>query len=128
MHGGSMRNALRTIAVALCAATPMAAAHAQSAAPMFNVLSIYRETVKPGKGPGHDAHEEAWARASESAMGKNRTPMLAVGAMTGAPEMWYMTIFPTWADLEKTNAASTPAMDAVDKQFSMKEDEYLSDA
>jgi hypothetical protein len=123
-----MRNALRTIAVALAAAAPIAAVHAQPAAPMFNVLSIYRETVKAGKGTGHDAHEEAWARASAVAMGKNQVPMLAIGAMSGATEIWYLNIFPTWADLEKTNAASTPAMDAVDRQFSMKEDEYLSDA
>jgi hypothetical protein len=122
-----MRNALRTIALALYATAPIAAAQAQPATPMFNVLSIYRETVKPGKGTEHDAHEEAWARAAQTAMGKNQTPMLAIGAMTGVTEMWYMNVFPTWADLEKTNAASTPAMDAVDKQFGMKEGDYLSD-
>jgi hypothetical protein len=123
-----MRNALRTLAVALAAAAPIAAAHAQPAPQTYNVLSVYRETVKPGKGTEHDAHEEAWARASAVAMGKNQVPMLAIGAMSGAPEIWYMNIFPTWADLEKTNAGSNPAMDVVDRQFSMKEGDYLGDA
>ena len=31
--------------------------------PANNVLSIYRESVKVGKGPAHDAHETAWAGA-----------------------------------------------------------------
>jgi hypothetical protein len=122
-----MRNALRIIALASYAAAPVATAQAQQAMPAYNVLSIYRETVKPGKGAEHDAHEEAWARAAATAMGKNQVPMLAISAMSGVTENWYMNVYPTWADYEKTIAASTPAMDAVDKQFSMKEGEYLSD-
>src|SRR3954466_9205672 len=117
MHGGSMKNALRITALALCAMAPVAAVHAQQAMPQMNVLSIYRETIKPGKGTDHDAHEEAWARASSAAMGKSQVPMLAIGAMSGASENWYMNVYPTWADMEKTSAMSTPAMDAVDKQF-----------
>jgi hypothetical protein len=124
-----MRNALHALALALysAGATTALAAQSQPAAPMFNVLSIYRETVKPGKGPEHDAHEEAWARAAGAAMMKNQIPMLAVGAMTGTTEIWYMNIYPTWNDLEKAAATSTPEMDAVDKRFSMKEGEYLND-
>src|SRR4051812_6325128 len=80
MHGGSMRNALKALTLAIYSAGIPAAlvAQAQPAMSGINVLSIYRETVKPGKGPEHDAHEEAWARAAEAAMKKSPVPMLAI--------------------------------------------------
>lgn len=34
-------------------------AQAAPATPVFNVLTVYRETVKPGKAAAHDAHESA---------------------------------------------------------------------
>src|ERR1041384_2494024 len=119
MHGGSMRNALRITALALYAMAPLTVAGAQQAGPSFNVLSLYRETIKPGKATEHDTHEEAWTRAAVAAMGKKQIPQLAIRAMSGVPENWYMNVYASWADMEKTNDASTPAMDAVDKQFSM---------
>lgn len=95
--------------------------------PMFNVLTIYRETVKVGKGPAHDTHESAWARANAAA--KNATPYLAITAMSGPPENWYMSPYPTWSDYEKANkAAESPALAAIGKQYGSQEDQYLSDA
>ena len=103
------------------------AAQATPAAPAYNVLRIYRETVKPGKADLHNAHEEAWAGALAAA--KSPTPMLAMTAITGASENWYLTAFPSWADAEKSDKAATtiPALSTITKRFSAKEDEYLSD-
>jgi hypothetical protein len=95
-------------------------------APAFNVLRVYRETVKPGKGAAHDAHETAWARAMAAA--KNPDPYLAITAMSGAPESWYLSAYLTWADYEKANqAGEAPALAAIGKQFGSQEGEYLSD-
>jgi len=114
------------LAVAVLAPGALTAQAAPATSP-FKVIRIYRETVKPGKSYQHTAHEEAWAGAIVAAKGP--TPMLAMTAISGAPENWYMTAFPTWADAEKNDKfyATTPALAAIDKQFNAKEDEYLSD-
>lgn len=94
--------------------------------PAFNVLTVFRETVKVGKGPAHDMHESAWARANAAA--KNPNPYLAITAMSGPPENWYMSAYPTWSDYEKANkAGESPAMAAISKQYGSQEDQYLSD-
>lgn len=101
-------------------------AQAAPEAPVFNVLTVFRETVKPGKGSAHDAHESAWARAVAAA--KPPTPYIAMTAMSGSPETWYMSAYPTWADYEKANKAyESPALTAISKQYSASEGEYLSD-
>lgn len=100
-------------------------AQAAPPAPDYNVLTVYRETVKPGKGVAHNAHEEAWARAVAGAKPPNA--FLAMTAMSGAQESWYMSAFPNWAAYEAANKAETPALAAIGTQYSAKEDEYLSD-
>jgi hypothetical protein len=123
-----MKKAITRLSLALVTLAPAAlAAQATPAAPTFNVLRIYRETVKPGKTYAHDALENAWAAAVAAA--KPTAPMLAIKAVTGAPENWYITAFPTWADAEKAdnaNAAS-PALSGIEQRFSSQEDQYLSD-
>jgi hypothetical protein len=115
------------LSLALIALAPAAlGAQAAPAAPVFNVLTVYRETVKVGKGAAHDTHEEAWAAANAAA--NSPTPMIAMTAMSGSPEIWYMSAFPTWADYEKSNkAGESPALAAIGKKFSSMEGEYLSD-
>ena len=72
------------LALTLAALAPAGlGAQAAPAAPTFNVLTVYRETVKPGKGVAHDAHEGAWARAQAAAKGPG---FLAMTAMSGSPE------------------------------------------
>lgn len=104
------------------------AAQAAPAAPAYNVLTIYRETVKPGKGPAHDEHESAWARAVAAA--KPPTGFLAMTAMSGAPESWYISAYASWAEYESANKASaaSPALTAIGTKFSAMDNEYLSDA
>ena len=96
--------------------------------PANNVLSIYRESVKAGKGPAHDAHETAWAGALVAAKSPNR--FIAATALTGPSEIWYIAAYPGWADLEKANAngISNPALAAIQKQYVPAESEYLNDA
>jgi hypothetical protein len=122
-----MRHFAGRLSLALSALVPAAlGAQATPAAPTFNVLTVYRETVKPGKTAAHDAHEDNWARAMVAA--KSPVPMLAMTAMSGAPENWYMSAYPTWADYEKANKANeSPALAAIQKQYSSMEGEYLSD-
>ncbi len=106
---------------------PVALLAQAAAPPVYNVLSVYRETVKVGKGSAHDAHEVAWAGALVAA--KNPTGFLAISAMTGPSENWYISPFATWADYEKSNKATedTPALAAIQKRYSSMEGDYLTD-
>lgn len=122
-----MRN-LSTRFVLLTVAVPLIlGAQTTPPAPAYRVLTVFRETVKPGKRVAHNAHEVAWAKANIAA--KNPTPMLAATAMSGAPETWYMSVFSSWAEYEASNKAtnSNATLSAIDERFSAKEDEYLSD-
>lgn len=123
-----MRHFASRLSLALVALAPAAlAAQAAPAAPSYNVLYIYRETVKPGKAVAHDAHEGAWARAAAAA--KPPTGFLALTAMSGAPENWYVSAYDSWAAYEAANkaTAANPALTAINEKFAAKEDEYLSD-
>jgi hypothetical protein len=123
-----MRKTTRSIVVALGVFVPVAlTAQAPAVPPAFNVLTVYRESVKPGQGNAHDAHEVAWAGALVAA--KNPNGFLAVTAMSGPAENWYLSPFATWADYEKSNKASeaAPALAAIQKRYSGMEGEYLSD-
>ena len=110
------------------AALPSAVLAQTAPMPANNVLSIYRESVKAGKGPAHDAHETAWAGALVAAKSPNR--FIAATALTGPSEIWYIAAYPGWADLEKANATaiSNPALAAIQKQYVPAESEYLNDA
>jgi len=123
-----MRHTVRLAVLTLTTMVPAAlpAQGTPPAMPTFNVLTVYRETVKPGKSVVHDAHESAWAHALMLA--KSPTPFLAITAMSGPQENWYLSAFPTWADFEKSNkAGESPALAAIGKQYSSQEGEYLSD-
>ena len=98
------------------------------AMPPNNVLSIYRESVKAGKGPGHNAHETAWARALTAA--KSPSHFIAMASLTGPNEIWYVSIFPTWADYQKNTEAieANAAATAIGDRFTGGEAELLADA
>lgn len=74
------------------------------------MLSVYRETVKPGKNAAHDLNEEAWARALFNAR---------------APSGYLAN----WAALEAANRATeaSPALMAIGKRYSAMEADLLSD-
>jgi hypothetical protein len=123
-----MKKMTRKLSLAFGVLVPVALiAQVAPVPPTYNVLTVYRETVKPGKTVAHDAHEVAWAGAVIAA--KNPTGFLAAKAMTGSPESWYMSPFATWADYEKSNQAgdASPALTAIQKKFSSVEGDYLTD-
>jgi hypothetical protein len=123
-----MRKMTRKVSLALGVFVPVALlAQATAVPPTYNVLTVYRETVKPGKSVAHDAHEDAWAGAVIAA--KNPSGFLAAKAMTGAQESWYISPFATWAEYEKSNKGSddSQALTAIQKKFSSVEGEYLTD-
>ena len=120
-----MSQTTRSLLAALCILAPVALlAEATPVPTTYNVLTVDRETVKAGKGNAHDAHEVAWAGAVIAA--KSPSGFLAVTAMTGPSESWYISPFATWADWEKSNKANeaSPALTAIQKQFSSVEGEY----
>jgi hypothetical protein len=94
--------------------------------PANNVFTVYRESVKVGKGDAHDAHEAAWAWAMAAT--KDPAPFIAMSALTGPTEIWYMAAFPTWAEYEKSTEQTSPAAKAVNKQYRPTEADYLNDA
>jgi hypothetical protein len=120
-----MRSYLRVLPLVLALAVPTVSAQT-GPMPATNVLTVFRESVKVGKGAAHDAHETAWARAVAAT--RNPTPFIAMSALTGPAEIWYVAAYPTWADYEKTNDATSPAAKAVDKQYRPAETEYLNDS
>lgn len=121
-----MRLVTRGLALCLVAAPSLLAAQGAQP-PQSNVLQIYREIVKTGKGPAHDAMETSWSWAMIEA--KSPNPFIAASVISGPNEMWYIAAFPTWADYEKSNQAGrSPALSAIDKRFRSQEDQFLSDA
>lgn len=123
-----MKKTTYSLLLAIGVLVPVAlVGQAPTVPPTYNVLTVYRETVKPGKSVAHDAHEVAWAGAVIAA--KNPYGYLAAKAMSGSPESWYISPFATWADYEKSNKASddSPALTAIQKKFSSVEGEYLTD-
>ena len=77
-----MKKTTLALVAVLGIAIPVALiAQATPAPSTYNVLTVYRETVKPGKTDAHDAHEIGWAGALVAA--KNPSGFLAVSAMTG---------------------------------------------
>lgn len=120
-----MKSFLRAVPLALVVAVPAALAAQAAPMPTNNVLTIFRETVKVGKGAAHNAHETAWARAAGAAQGT--PPFIAMTALTGPNEIWYVAAFPTWAEYQKSTEMS-PSAAAVDNQYRPAEADYLSDS
>ncbi len=96
-------------------------------APATNVLFIYRESVKAGKVPAHNAHETAWARALTAA--KSPSHYIAMTSLTGPNEVWYFSAYPTWAAYQKNNedVAANSVATAIGDRFVGGEADLLSD-
>ena len=98
--------------------------HAQATMMPPAMLSVSCEWVKPGMGPAHDQHEEAWARASEAV--KGFAPALAVQSTTGPAETCWLTSVASYDQLGKNNelfakdpgyAAAMPSLVGNDGKF-----------
>ena len=94
------------IAAAVVAPAPAVAqqvnADSASAGPP-PVLQIFREEVKPGKGPLHEKSEASWAAAYKKANLKYY--YVGTTAMSGPGEAWFFSAYASMEDAEKATAA-----------------------
>jgi hypothetical protein len=107
----------------LSAGVPLAA---QEPPPPPKVLQIYREEVKPGKGPAHEKIEAGWPRAFAKANWPNH--YLAIVSLTGPSEAWFASGYDSFAAWEKnqTEMDKNPALKAEDDRLVEKDGELLS--
>lgn len=62
------------------------------------VLQIIREEIKAGRATAHEKYEAGYVKAYKAA---KRAPYLAMSALTGPSEAWFIVSFPSYAALEK---------------------------
>jgi hypothetical protein len=101
-----------------------AIASAQTPPATQGVLTIFRETVKPGKDAAHTKSETAWSRAVE--MAKSQSHFVAMTAMTGPNEVWFVSGYGSLAEMQKVNEANA-AVTAVNEKYGAAESDYLQD-
>jgi hypothetical protein len=100
--------ALAVLALAVSATVTVPAVSAQSHADSASsgpppVVQMFREEVKPGKGPLHAKTEAAWVAAYKKANLKYY--YLGVTTMTGPSEAWFLAAYSSMEDVEKANMA-----------------------
>jgi hypothetical protein len=90
------------------------------------VLVIYREEVRPGKGPAHAANESAWA----AAFAKGQAPVrwLGMTSLVGPSEAWFLSGYPSWEAFERVenDMAANAGWAADQDRFSANESDVLS--
>ena len=90
-----MRTALLCTTFALSCGLTL---RAQSGPPP--ILRIYVEQVKPGKGPAHQKAEAAFPRAFARA--NYPAHYIALDAMSGSSECWFLEAHSSFAETEKS--------------------------
>lgn len=92
------------------------------------ILQRFRESVKIGKGDAHEANERAWAVAYAN----SKLPIYSVAmtAMTGPNDAWWMSAWSSFKEFDDANAAmaKNKELTAAISQYSAKDAEYVSDA
>jgi hypothetical protein len=68
-----------------------------------NIIQIIVEDIKLGHGAAHEANETGWPKAYRAS--NVRLNYLAMTSMTGRPEAWYITGYPSMEAWEKQNKA-----------------------
>ena len=123
-----MRNALRVCAMLGLALSSALPAAAQATAPPDppTMLLIYREEVKPGKAAAHGTNEQGWAAAL--AKGHAPTQWLAMTALAGPSEAWFLSAYDSYAAIQKNQDAmeASVALTAEDDKFSAQDGELLN--
>jgi hypothetical protein len=119
-----IRFAVLSAALVLPAIAGAQSAAASASAP---ILTIFRETVKPGKDAAHTKWETSWSRALEAA--KSQSHFIAMTAMSGPNEVWFASTYPSLADMQKVNEANdaNAANAAVQEKYGPAESDYLQD-
>lgn len=90
------------------------------------ILTIGREEVKPGKGAAHEKLESVWTQAFAKANWPNH--FLALTAMTGPSEVWFLSGFPNYEALQNDMEllSNKPSLQAEDERFAAQEDQFLA--
>ena len=127
-----MKNALRLCTVlgfALSSLSPLGAQSAPTPREPIdppNLLLIYREEVKPGRGAAHTANEQAWA----AAFTKGQAPIQWLGMTTisGPSEAWFLSAYDSYAAFQKTEAAmeASAVLTAEGDKFSANDGDLLN--
>src|ERR1043166_4933008 len=110
--------------IALCSLTQSWAQSLPTTQP--KLISIVRETVKPGRSAEHAKHESGWPAAFEKA--KSPYYYLAMTSLTGATEAWYVGSFENHAAIadsmkrESTDETLSKELD----RLSLHDAEYIS--
>ncbi len=96
--------------------------------PPPNVLQISREEVKPGRVAEHEKLETEWARAYARANWP--TNYLAVVALTGPPEAWFITGYESFVAVEKDQKSfeGASALRTQTEKFGQQDAELLDSA
>lgn len=121
--------ALLSLAVLAVVSSVSAVAFAQApptTQPKF--LNIFREQVKPGRAAEHAQWESGWPAATEKA--KSPYSYLALAAMTGPLEVWYVTSYASQAAFGESMAwdDAQPGLTAEYDRLSKGDAEFLADA
>ena len=100
-----MKQGLLSCGLGLALITGWEPAIAQDLAPEApaKVLQIIREEIKAGRATAHEKYEAGYVKAYKAA---KRTPYLAMSALTGPSEAWFIVSFPSYAALEKETDAT----------------------
>ena len=91
-------------------------------------LHIFREQVKPNRGGEHAQWETGWPAAYEKA--KGTTPYLALSAITGPQEVWYVTPYASqgaYGDVMAWEEAQ-PGLTTELERLAKGDSEFLADA
>lgn len=100
--------ALAVLALVVSATVTVPTVAAQSQADSASsgpppVIQMFREEVKPGKGPVHEKSEASWAAAYKKANLKYY--YVGTTTMTGPTEAWFFSAYSSMEDAEKATAA-----------------------
>ena len=92
------------------------------------IIQRTREIVKVGRGDAHEANEHAWA----AAYAKAKFPYygIAMTAMTGSNDAWFMFGWPSFKAMDDANIASSKDKELMTSVsgFALKDAEDISDA
>jgi hypothetical protein len=90
------------------------------------VIVIGREVVKPARNAAHAKNEVAWARAGEAA--KYPDTYVAMNAMSGPNESWFIYTYPSMAEWEKLNreGEGNAALNAVNERYAALDADMLN--
>jgi hypothetical protein len=96
--------------------------------PPAPIIQRWREMVKVGRGDAHAANEKGWS----AAYAKAKAPYfsLAMTAMTGPNDAWFLSAWPSFKALDDANAAmeKDKELQTAISGFALKDAEDVSDA